>query len=894
MRLRALQSISCLLLTLGATAAPAQTIATGARHALAVAADGSVLAWGDNRQGQLGIGRADDTQAAREIPLPAKAVAVQASATNALVLDEQGNVWSWGTNRKGQLGDGTLADRATPQIIFRNAARITFNGGDYGPSSLIDKDGQPWWWGPLPGGALQARPERSAQVPARLVWLVQEGLTTAALDDQGVVWSWGPGAACAGATAPNGPVAMRDVPPIRKFVLVDSTLRGLLPSGEELTPRSIIHAEDRDGNVWKWGSESLSSSWGSPTRHYSSCPPVRSSEGRALLAPSAGPAELLQDGAVFTKVTGREYTPAVASQALSSMGLTDRGEVWLWRDALPPAPVGAITGAVRAASGAIDASVYSSRSAGLPASLPGQSGLLYITRDGKVHAKGSNGNLHLATGRSVDAAPVSSPQRLPLPGPALSVHTQPTSSFAVLRDGQVWSWGLGAIGQQWGAAGAADPMGWYTLPSAPAQVPIAASIRQLAVAQSRWLAVDSEGRVWSSGELGNGAQPSTHFTPTLVGQGGGMPRARSVALALLGGDEGYLANRRYAMVLGVDGSVWTIGRMVFPLPPTLEEVTLRLNTPQKVAGLPSSIGQIAMATGANGTAYYALDASGAVWFWGQHDNGLGGRAPADVPPEQTVAMSPSLLPLPGKAVSIHGGPFAFCAVLDDGSAHCRAWAFNGHLGVRFSLHAAVKELSIGGAGQAASPLAGALQGTLHLRLADGTVWAWGHGRHGQLGNGTFANAAEPTPVNDEAGTGDLDLDPATPNVPAAKRPPFRVKTRMAGNLRTLSFHAEVFGSPGPGSGSAATNLYAFATADLDTWMQLDGLGQWSQLGSPVPAAMANVPLAGEARSAALPILPQLSGAGLIGMRIFVGQGRDAQEMLAARRFREVLELAPED
>lgn len=885
-----LRPLALLALGLCAASAQSQTIATGARHALAVAADGSVLAWGDNRQGQLGAGRADDVQAVREIPLPAKAVAVQASATNALLLDDEGKVWSWGTNRKGQLGDGTLADRATPEVIFRNAARITFNGGDYGPSSLIDKDGQPWWWGPLPGGAVLARPERSAQVGARLVWLVQEGQTTAALDEQGVVWSWGPGAACASPMAPNGPVAMREVPPIRRFVLVDSTPRGLLPSGEERTPRSIIHAEDRDGNVWKWGSESMVS-WASPTRHHAYCPPVRSSEGKALLAPYVGPAELLQDGAVFTKITGREYTPAVASQALSYMGLTDRGDVWLWRDALPPAPVGAITGAVRAASGAIDASVYSSRPGGLPSALPGQSGLLYITRDGRVHAKGSNANLHLATGRSVDAEPVSSPQRLPLPGPALSVHAQPASSFAVLRNGQVWSWGPGAIGQQWGTAGAADPMGWYTLPTAPAQVPIPASIRQLAVAQSRWLAVDNEGRVWSSGELGNGVPLSTHFTATLVGQGSGMPRARSVALALLGSDEGYLANPRYAMVLGVDGSVWTIGRMVFPLPPTLEEATLRLNTPQKVAGLPPDIGQITVAGGANGTAYYALDASGAVWFWGQHDSGLGGRAPADVPPE-TVAMVPSVLPLPAKAVSIHGGPFAFCAVLDDGTAYCRGRAFNGHLGLRFSLQAAIRELSIGGAEQAASPLAEARPGTLHLRLADGTVWAWGQGRYGQLGNGTFANAAEPVPVADEAGTGDLDLDPATPNVPAATQPPFRVRTRLAGNLRALSFRAEVFGAAG--AGGATTNVYAIATADLRTWMQLDGQGQWSLLRSPVPAALANVPLAGEARSVALPLLPQLAGTGLAGVRVFVGQGRDAQEMLQAQRFREVLELAPED
>lgn len=74
--------------------ATAQTLATGARHGLALQADGGVLAWGDNRLAQLGSGRTLYAPTAREIALPAKAVAVQASSTSALVLDDQGNVWS--------------------------------------------------------------------------------------------------------------------------------------------------------------------------------------------------------------------------------------------------------------------------------------------------------------------------------------------------------------------------------------------------------------------------------------------------------------------------------------------------------------------------------------------------------------------------------------------------------------------------------------------------------------------------------------------------------------------------------------------------------------------------------------------------------------------------------
>ncbi|EGB08862.1 hypothetical protein AURANDRAFT_63746 [Aureococcus anophagefferens] len=90
-----------------AVAVAVAAVAAGKYHSLAVAADGSLYAFGDNSYGQLGLGGDDDAFEPARVDLPAGAVVVAAAAggSHSVVLLEGGDVLGFGSNADGQLGE---------------------------------------------------------------------------------------------------------------------------------------------------------------------------------------------------------------------------------------------------------------------------------------------------------------------------------------------------------------------------------------------------------------------------------------------------------------------------------------------------------------------------------------------------------------------------------------------------------------------------------------------------------------------------------------------------------------------------------------------------------------------------------------------------------------------
>ena len=125
-------------------------------HAVAVKNDGTVWAWGDNGYGQLG----DGTTTFRATPVQVSglygvvaAYAGRASSRNSIALKADGTVWAWGNNDAGQLGDGILSPSSYPvQVAGLFGVGLVDVGRDHGIAAK--SDGTFWTWGANNSGQL--------------------------------------------------------------------------------------------------------------------------------------------------------------------------------------------------------------------------------------------------------------------------------------------------------------------------------------------------------------------------------------------------------------------------------------------------------------------------------------------------------------------------------------------------------------------------------------------------------------------------------------------------------------------------------------------------------------------------------------------------------------------
>ena len=174
-------------------------VAAGGRHYLALLSGGTVEAWGDDTFGQLGDGTASangDSEAPLKVSGLSGVTAVAAGEEHSLALLSNGTVMAWGDNQEGQLGDGTTTNSASPVKVSGLTGVKAIAAGSLFSLALL-KSGTVMAWGDNEEGQLGNGTQNDSDVPVPVSGLsgvtaiVGGGQFALALLSNGTAKSWG-------------------------------------------------------------------------------------------------------------------------------------------------------------------------------------------------------------------------------------------------------------------------------------------------------------------------------------------------------------------------------------------------------------------------------------------------------------------------------------------------------------------------------------------------------------------------------------------------------------------------------------------------------------------------------------------------------------------------------
>jgi uncharacterized repeat protein (TIGR02543 family) len=194
-------------------------VTAGFQFSVALMQDHTLMAWGNNAEGEIGDGTT--TNRLTPVPVPGinQVVWVSAGWTHVVAIRADGTVWTWGANNwqgafdcedayddnnlgfycgYGMLGDGTENDHYTPEQVPGLSGAIMALGGDSSTSVLL-RDGTVWTFGSNGAGQLGVPVIYQSLVPVQVqglcsaVYIMTRDFHNEALCANGTLWSWGSG-----------------------------------------------------------------------------------------------------------------------------------------------------------------------------------------------------------------------------------------------------------------------------------------------------------------------------------------------------------------------------------------------------------------------------------------------------------------------------------------------------------------------------------------------------------------------------------------------------------------------------------------------------------------------------------------------------------------------------
>ena len=136
-----------------ATGIPMDSIVAGFKHSCSLSTTGTAYCWGENADGQLGIGSTTSANTPNAVGGGSTFAQISAGYAHTCGIAVGGQAFCWGRNDRGQLGDGTASSSTLPVAV---AGGLTFKAISAGELSTcgITTSNVAYCWGDNEYGAL--------------------------------------------------------------------------------------------------------------------------------------------------------------------------------------------------------------------------------------------------------------------------------------------------------------------------------------------------------------------------------------------------------------------------------------------------------------------------------------------------------------------------------------------------------------------------------------------------------------------------------------------------------------------------------------------------------------------------------------------------------------------
>jgi alpha-tubulin suppressor-like RCC1 family protein len=191
-------------------------VAVGGRHTVALSEAGHVFTWGSGSCGQLGHNDRENQLAPRQVEAgqgdaPERVVFVAAGAEHTVSVTAVGRLYTWGRGWSGQLGQGDTGDRLVPTLVGGFGApeggRVVMAACGAFHTLVVTQDGALWACGRGYAGQLGLNDDEIRHVfervggttgvaafgGARVVAAAADRVHSAAVTEDGALWTWGHG-----------------------------------------------------------------------------------------------------------------------------------------------------------------------------------------------------------------------------------------------------------------------------------------------------------------------------------------------------------------------------------------------------------------------------------------------------------------------------------------------------------------------------------------------------------------------------------------------------------------------------------------------------------------------------------------------------------------------------